>query len=70
MAAASPEELAQAICLAQDHPERLKPWRAGRLTSWRDSDSGAIVVVYDPKGRRAREMARAYRRRENVNAGA
>jgi hypothetical protein len=61
----SGEDLARAICLAHDHLERLKPWCAGKLTAWWDGDSGAVVVVYDPKGERAREMEREY-----ANAGA
>ena len=51
-------DLIRAIALAHDHPDTLKPWQVNKLTAWRERNSGGITVVYDPKGRRARQIAR------------
>jgi hypothetical protein len=51
--------LDRVLRLAQECPA-LKPCHAGKLTAWREPNSGAIAVVFDPEHLRFHEMEREY----------
>ena len=57
----SDADLDRVLRLAQECPA-LKPCRAGKLTAWRERNSGAITVVFDPERLRFHEMEREVRR--------